>query len=71
MIKLEHKCEGCVACPMEVRDLYAVAYNFINQFDSDTGSAALDCRTLRKLNSLRNSVDRMGVIVKKHFGDGQ
>lgn len=57
----------CLACPVEVRDLYAVATNLLNELDRP--GAQLTCHGWRKVEDLRQSVVRMKKIVDQHFKD--
>lgn len=58
---------NCPACPVEVRDLYAVASNLLHELEQE--GVQLTCRGWRKVESLRASVARMRVIVEQHFKD--
>lgn len=53
---------SCLACPTDVRDLYAVAFTLLEALER--GDL---CRIAKKSASLRRSVDRMRVIVDAHF----
>jgi hypothetical protein len=56
-------CEGCPACPIGVRDLFATAHNLLVTPRSE------HARFDRKLEELRESVRKFQEIIDKHFGD--
>lgn len=57
---------NCVACPTDVRGLYAVAHNALGQWDAIKDSVA-DGRMHRKMSELRSSVESFRTIVNEHF----
>lgn len=60
----------CIACPVEVRGLYAVAHNALNAYDTwkQYGSEEVP-RFHRKIGELREQVECLKPIVEKHFDD--
>jgi hypothetical protein len=56
----------CMACPVEVRGLYAVAYNLLNLYNSQDSQ-----RVIRKLPSsmaeLQDAVNKLAPFVEDHF----
>ncbi len=62
--------EACIACPIEVRDLHAVAANVVSEWERQSRSPSPDYgRLTRKMAELTQSVRRFDVIVKAHFAD--
>lgn len=60
------KRKTCVACPVEVRDLYAVVSNYIGAVERNDDP----CRVARKFLAMKQSCASVGAIVSKHFADG-
>lgn len=59
----------CVACPVEVRDLYATAHNAVQAADAARAGRGEWLRFYRKLEELRTSVAKMKPVVEAHFAD--
>lgn len=56
----------CIACPVEVRALYAVAFNLLNlRDDPDRWQRKIH----ERLNELQSAVSALTPIVDKHFND--
>jgi hypothetical protein len=63
---LEDKPHQCFCCPVEVRGLYAVAYNLLNLYKS--GDEDRIRRKLHeKMQELQDSVDQLQPHIDKHF----
>jgi len=58
---------SCIACPVEVRDLYATAHNATLAFEAALSGHGDSARAVRKLRELKESVERMKPIVEVHF----
>lgn len=57
---------GCIACPVEVRGLFAVAFNLLNlRKDPDRWNHKIG----ERLDELQVAVDRLRPIVDAHFKD--
>lgn len=54
--------DTCTACPLEVRALYATAYNLLNAIDEKDS-----LRTPRKIEDLREAVSQIKPLVQAHF----
>ena len=54
---------SCSACPVEVRGLYAAAYNAIGAWERGDSLE----RVRRRMDELSNAIDRMRPIVDEHF----
>lgn len=59
----------CPACPAETRNLYAVASNAMNAFDAMRKGEGGDARFYRKMEELRDGVERIRPLVDAHFSD--
>ena len=58
--------QPCMACPVEVRGLYAVAFNLlILRRDPDRWQRKIG----ERLDELQAAVDRLTPIIDAHFGD--
>ena len=58
--------QPCMACPVEVRGLYAVAYNILNlRSDPDRWQRKIE----KRLEELQAAVDRLTPIIDAHFDD--
>lgn len=56
----------CIACPDEVRDLFATAYNACGEYERGDEPR----RLRRKMTHLRESVTRLQPAVNDHFRGG-
>ena len=55
---------ACLACPVEVRGLYAVAYNLLNlRADPDRWNR----KSAERLDELEQAVNALTPIVEQHF----
>lgn len=61
------KCPGCAVCPLEVRNLYGVAFNLLNLVDGDPERLAR--KMPERLAELRDAVAKLTPIIDTHFGD--
>lgn len=61
--------EPCIACPVEVRGLYASASNAVRAVASARDGAGSWERAFRKLAELGEAVTLMAPIVEAHFSD--
>ena len=58
----------CIACPVEVRGLYAVTFNLLNLYRSKEADPERYYRKLpERFAELQVVVDRLTPIVKGHF----
>ena len=60
----------CIACPQEVRNLYATAFNLINlckQVEADP--ERVKRKLPERMAELKAAVDKLTPIVEAHFGD--
>lgn len=66
--------DECMACPVEVRALYAAAHNAVGAIDRALQGHGDRARAIRKLYELKEEVERFKPIVERHFAqcrDGQ
>lgn len=63
------KPDECIACPVEVRDLFASAHNAVQAFNAALAGAGDWSRAHRKMTELEASVGRFQPIVDDHFSD--
>jgi hypothetical protein len=61
--------EACIACPIEVRGLGAVAHNAVCAFEAAASGSGSWERAARKMAELRRAVDEWRPIVEAHFAD--
>ena len=58
--------ESCIACPGEVRGLYAVAFNLLNlRNDPDRWNRKIG----ERLHELEMAVNALTPLIEAHFGD--
>lgn len=58
--------KACSACPLEVRGLYAVAFNLLNlRSDPDRWQRKIG----ERLDELQDAVVKMTPIIEAHFAD--
>jgi hypothetical protein len=59
----------CMACPVEVRGLFAVAANACKAFEAAVDGVGDVERFKRQMAELRREVDLFQLIVDRHFAD--
>lgn len=61
----------CPACPMEIRNLAAVAHNLLNRWDmvERGGDACARAKFRQKLEDLRDAVKQVQPLMDAHFAD--
>lgn len=58
--------ERCPVCPIEVRGLYAAAFNLLNlRSDPDRWTRKIS----ERLDELQAAVDKLTPIIERHFSD--
>lgn len=61
-------CPGCIVCPVEVRGLYAVAFNLLN-FARSQDRERVTRKLPERLAELQAAVDKLTPLINAHFGD--
>ena len=56
----------CIVCPVEVRGIYAVAFNLINLFDGED-EERLSRKLPERIQELRNAVTVLQPFIDAHF----
>lgn len=62
--------EPCIVCPIEVRQLYAVAHNLLNLVTGQD-KERLARKLPERIEELRRAVDQLTPFIQAHFGDDQ
>lgn len=58
--------KACIACPHQVRGIYAVAFNLINLFDGED-EERLNRKLPERIQELRNAVTALQPFIDAHF----
>lgn len=61
----------CPACPIEVRNLFAVTHNMVNRWDSWRLHGESICKVAEKMQSVREAVASVQPLVDAHFAHAQ
>lgn len=61
--------ETCMACPVEVRGLYASAHNAVMAIEMALNGTGDRARAIRKLAELKEQVELFKPIAEAHFSD--
>lgn len=63
--------ETCIACPTEVRNLYATAHNAVSAIERAIQGSGSWERAHRMVTELKSAVETMKPIVERHFENPQ
>lgn len=67
---MSHQCKGCIACPQEVRALYAIAFNTVNLWKNRASDPdRFKCKIHERMRGLEDAVKELQPFVEAHFGD--